>query len=212
MSDPLFEKYGREALVGEVLFREGDAGVDMFIVRSGAIRVFVESANKEKTLALLGPGDFVGEMSLLTGRPRSATAVVEKKAFLITVSGRVLEEMIVQNTEIALRLIRKLALRIETADSLIRVLLFRNPSERVIENLKRLAKLHGWEPGQGVQLQADYDAMAEQVGLEVGEVQDIISRLVRAGSLVESSGSWQIEQPDRLDDMLNFLKMKEKYH
>ena len=111
MRDPLFNKYGRSASAQEVLFNEGDKGSDMYVVRSGSVRVFIKSGGKEKTLAILGPGEFVGEMSLLTGQPRTATAIVLEDAELLVVGARVLEEMIVQNTEIALRLIRKLARR-----------------------------------------------------------------------------------------------------
>jgi CRP/FNR family cyclic AMP-dependent transcriptional regulator len=211
MADPLFAKYGREAPAGEVLFREGEKGADMFVVRSGSVRIFIKSGGKEKTLANLGPGEFVGEMSLLTGQPRSATAVVHEDAALLVVSGKVLEEMIVHNTEIALRLIRKLARRLESTDSLVQVLLHRDPNQRVIENLKRLAVLHGWSPGNKVVLQADCRAVAEQVGLEFEEVQDVISRLVRAGAMTEEDGAWTIESPERLGDFLKFLQRKSKF-
>ncbi len=211
MGDPLFAKYGKKAEAGEILFHEGDEGTEMFVVRSGSIRIFVETSEVEKTLAILGPGEFVGEMSLLTGQPRSATAVVEEDAQLVVVGGRVLEEMIVSNTEIALRLIRKLAKRLEATDALVHVLLDRDPGARVIGNLKRLAAVHGWTAGNDVTIQADCEAMADQVGLGLPEVQDIISRLVKAGALIEEGGSWVIKNPERIDEFLKFLQMKKQY-
>ena len=128
MSDSMFEKYGRKMAAGEVLFRTGEEGDDMFVIRSGAVRVYVESEGVVKTLSVLGPGEFLGEMSLLNNRPRSATAIIEEDAELLVMPARVLEEMIVHNTEIAVRLIRRLAQRLEMANSLISVLLFREPS------------------------------------------------------------------------------------
>lgn len=211
MGDPLFAKYGRKAAVGEVLFAAGEQGAEMYVVRSGAVRVFVSSRGVEKTLAVLGAGEFVGEMSILTDQPRTATAVVVEDADLLVVGVRVLEEMIVHNTEIALRLIRKLARRLESADSLIQVLLHRDSKERVIENLKRLATLHGAEKGTEVRLAADYPAMAEQVGLDEEEVQEIMGRLIGAGFITQDGGSWIISKVDDIDDFLGFLKMKERY-
>lgn len=211
MSDHLSAKYGRTVQEGEILFREGDEGNEMFVIRSGAIRVYVEAGGVEKTLAILGPGEFVGEMSLLNGRPRSANAVVEKAGELLVVGARVLEEMIVHNTEIALRLIRKLSKRLEAADSLIQVLIHLDPKARVIENLKRLSRIHGWTPGNEVVLSANIPAMADQVGLDRDAVYDIISRLVRAGALEEEGDTWQIKDPERLGDFLSFLKMKEQF-
>jgi CRP/FNR family transcriptional regulator, cyclic AMP receptor protein len=212
MSDPLFNKYGRSAAAGEVLFSAGEKGAEMYVVRSGAVRVTVASRGVEKTLAVLGPGEFVGEMSILTDQPRSATAVVEEDAELLVVGVRVLEEMIVHNTEIALRLVRKLARRLESADALIRVLLHRDPKERVIENLKRLAAIHrAGEDGREVRIEADLDSFAEQVGLESEEVQDVMGRLVGAGFIELDEGDWVITRVDDIDDFLGFLKLKEQY-
>lgn len=211
MSDSLFTKYGKKAPAGETLFRQGDEGSEMFVVRSGSIRVFVEANGVEKTLAVLGAGEFVGEMSLLTGQPRTASAAVHEDADLLVVGAQILEDMIVHNTEVALRLVRKLARRLESTDALVQVLLHRDPKERVIENLKRLARLHGWTPGNNVTLQADYQGVAEQVGLELSEVQDVISRLIRADALVEDGGSWIIASPEKLHEFLKFLKMKDQF-
>jgi CRP-like cAMP-binding protein len=211
MNDSLFAKYGKKAKAGEMLFHHGDEGAEMFVVRSGSIRVFAVANNVEKTLAVLGAGEFVGEMSLLTGQPRTASAVVHEDADLLVVGGQILEDMIVHNTEVALRLVRKLARRLESTDALVQVLLHRDPKERVIENLKRLAKIHGWTPGNKVTLQADYQGVAEQVGLEVSEVHDVISRLIRANALAEEDGSWTIDDPGRLHEFLKFLKMKDQF-
>jgi CRP/FNR family transcriptional regulator, cyclic AMP receptor protein len=211
MTDSLFVKYGKKAVAGEILFSAGEKGAEMFVVRSGTVRVSVTSNGVEKTLAVLGPGEFVGEMSLLNDQPRTATAVVEEDADLLVIGVRVLEEMIVHNTEIALRLIRKLARRLESADSLIAVLLHRNAGDRIIENLKRLVKLHGQGEGKEVRLAMDTAAMAEQVGLDLAEAQDVISRLVRAGAVIEEEGAWVIKEPGRLGEFQEFLKLKEQF-
>jgi len=211
MSDPLFAKYGRTAKAGEVLFTTGEKGAEMFVVRSGSVRITVESRGIEKTLAILGPGEFVGEMSILTDQPRSATATVQEDAELLVVGVRVLEEMIVHNTEIALRLIRKLARRLESADALIRVLLYRDSKERVIENLKRLARIHDTGDGSPLKFRTDFAEMAEQVGLEPADVEDIMLRLVNAGFVSLDDGNWIISKVEDIDDFLQFLKLKDQY-
>jgi CRP-like cAMP-binding protein len=211
MGDPLFAKYGRSAKAGEVLFTAGEKGAEMFVVRSGSVRIAVESRGIEKTLAILGPGEFVGEMSILTDQPRSATATVQEDAELLVVGVRVLEEMIVHNTEIALRLIRKLARRLESADALIRVLLHRDPKERVIDNLKRLARIHDTGDGAPLRFRTDFAEMAEQVGLEPVEVEGIMLRLVNAGFVSFEDGNWIISKVEDIDDFLQFLKLKDQY-
>ncbi|MBN2341765.1 MAG: Crp/Fnr family transcriptional regulator [Deltaproteobacteria bacterium] len=212
MSDNLFTKYGVSLKANDVLFKAGDVGEEMYVIRSGSVRVVIRTPGGiEKTLAVLGPGEFVGEMSVLTNQARSATAVIEEDAELLVVGVKVLEEMIVHNTEIALRLVRKLASRLVAADSLIQVLLHRDAKARIIENLKRLARLHAREGQTGARFRADFDGMAEQVGISREEAEDIIMKLVAAGFITQDGGDWVIANIDDIDDFLNFLRLKEQY-
>ncbi|HYN40581.1 MAG TPA: cyclic nucleotide-binding domain-containing protein, partial [Thermoanaerobaculia bacterium] len=75
---------------GEALVRQGEAGGSLFVVRTGDVRVERTDGGSTRELARIGPGSFFGEMSLLTGEPRSASVValgevevvvVEKNAF-----------------------------------------------------------------------------------------------------------------------------------
>lgn len=212
MGDNLFRKYGISMKAGDVLFNAGDEGTEMFVVRSGAVRVVIRSrAGIDKTLAILGPGEFVGEMSVLTNQPRAATAIIEEDAELLVVGVKVLEEMIVHNTEIALRLVRKLASRLVAADSLIQVLLHRDANARVIENLKRLARLHMTGDGNGARFRVDFDGMAEQVGISRVEAEGVMMKLISAGFVNQDGGDWIITNVADIDEFLNFLRLKEQY-
>jgi CRP-like cAMP-binding protein len=59
---------------GEAIIRQGEPGAELFLVRHGEVVVSLErDGHEEVEVARMGPGDFFGEMSLLTGEPRSAT-------------------------------------------------------------------------------------------------------------------------------------------
>lgn len=59
---------------GELIVREGDAGSSLFLIVAGHVKVFTQAEDGNRVfLAELGPGDFFGEVSLLTGKPRTAT-------------------------------------------------------------------------------------------------------------------------------------------
>lgn len=63
----------RRFLEGETLIRRGDAGESMFVLVEGLVYVFAENDGTEVKVAQIVPGQFFGEMSLLTGEARSAT-------------------------------------------------------------------------------------------------------------------------------------------
>jgi F420-non-reducing hydrogenase small subunit len=70
---------------GDTIFRQGEAGDTMYIIAEGGVRIYEESSGGRYLLATLGPRDFFGEMSLLTDRPRSATAVARGRTRLVAV-------------------------------------------------------------------------------------------------------------------------------
>lgn len=71
---------------GEVLFREGDAGNELYLVDEGRIAISkVVKGNLEQVLAHMGPGDYFGEMALLEQIPRTATASAEENTVLLRI-------------------------------------------------------------------------------------------------------------------------------
>ncbi len=74
----------RKLRKGHALFREGDEGEEMFLVREGTVLVSKSVTGKvEQVLARFGPGDFFGEMSLFDQSPRSATIQAETDTALL---------------------------------------------------------------------------------------------------------------------------------
>src|SRR6266540_4116271 len=69
-------RLGRElrALPGEVIFHEGDRSDGLYLVIAGSVRVSTAGESGEMLLAFIGPDDVLGEMGVLDGEPRSATA------------------------------------------------------------------------------------------------------------------------------------------
>ncbi len=62
---------------GQLIFKQGDSGNEMFVVRSGKVRIFRESSGDETTLAVLEPGEYFGEMALFDSQPRMASAAAQ---------------------------------------------------------------------------------------------------------------------------------------
>ncbi len=84
----------RKLRKGQVLFRQGEPGEEMFLVRDGGIVVSKPvTGSVEQVLARFGRGDFFGEMSLFDGSPRSATISAESDATLLVLDRENLEQL-----------------------------------------------------------------------------------------------------------------------
>jgi CRP-like cAMP-binding protein len=211
-SDPLFARFGREFPAGTVLFREGEAGQHMFVIQSGRVRITKDlAAAGGRTLAILGPGEFFGEMAILNEKARTATAEVTEDARLLVLDARTFEAMVVGNTEIAIRLIKKLSRRLDSANALIEILLQQDPRVRVILGISRVAEEFGVKTDDGVLVPSTSWELASQIGLEEAKVDEVMARLVRL-RIVEPAegGGWLVREPTRLQEFLEFLEMREK--
>jgi hypothetical protein len=100
-----------------VLFRAGDPGSTLFVVQSGAIELRGPGGPDVPVLAVMEKGDFFGEMSLLEGTARTVTARAAEASELIEISAPLFDRMLRSNPELAVRMLRKLALRLAEAES-----------------------------------------------------------------------------------------------
>jgi len=211
MSDPLFARFGREYQAGDVLFREGESGELMFVIQSGAVRITKEIGGEDKVLAVLGPGEFLGELAILNGKPRTATATVVDTARCLVIDAKTLEAMVAKNAEIALRLIKKLAKRLDSADTLIEILMHRDPKARVMLALSRHADAFGEPTPDGIRIRTTAAEIATEVGVDVSVAEDVMSRLKRLRLATEEPAAIVVADVGRLQDFLEFLEMPQKF-
>jgi CRP/FNR family transcriptional regulator, cyclic AMP receptor protein len=211
MSDPLFARFGREYQAGDVLFREGEAGDVMFVIQSGAVRISKEVGGEHRMLAVLGPGEFLGEMAILNGKPRTATATVVEDARCLVIEARTLESMVARNAEIAIRLIKKLAKRLDSADALVEILMHRDPKARVMLALSRHAEGFGEEGEGGIRVRTTAADLALEVGVDLTVAEEVLARLRRLRLIAEEPGAIVVFDTARLADFLEFLEMPQKF-
>lgn len=222
MSDGL-ERFARDFKAGDVLFEEGQPGDFMYVVQSGEIEIRRTVGESERVLAVLPAGEFFGEMAILNGRPRSATAVVRTDARLLVIEGKTFEAMLRARPEIALRMIKALAARLENANQHVELLMLPTPDHRVVQCLRHLADEQierlGATLGSGTALlvPARAEDIAERVGLATHDVLEVLDRL-RASNLVlmaEDAGiggdAFIIPEVGRLLEFLEFLNLKDRF-
>ncbi|MEM7448746.1 MAG: Crp/Fnr family transcriptional regulator [Myxococcota bacterium] len=207
LDDRLFARFGRECPAGTVLFREGDPGDTMFVVQVGTVRITKRIRDEERTLARLGSGEFLGEMALLNHKSRTATAQVVEDSRLLELDAQTFETMISSNAEIAVRLIQKLAHRLDSADALIEILMNRDPKARIILCIAREAEFNGRPQGDSsVLVTVDSRGICEQTQAREREVLSVIHRLSRLGILEIVDEGFLVPDVMRLHEFLQFLQ------
>ncbi len=213
MTDALFNRFGREFADGDVLFREDEQGNVMYVIQSGVVRISKRVGDEDKTLAMLGAGEFVGEMAILNTKPRTATAtVVEGPARCLVIDAQTLETMLKKNTEIALRLVKKLAKRLDAADSLIEILMHRDPKARLLLALLRHAEAFGQTEEDGIRVRTSSAEMAAQVGVDTQTAEDLFARLRRLRLIADAEdGSLVVFDLGRLEDFIEFLEVPQRF-
>lgn len=108
---------------GAIVVNEGDEAHGMFIVDTGALKVFVTEENgKEVTLSLLGPEDYFGELALLDEAPRSASVITVEKTTLLQISRADFNEVIAANPACMQIIMRNLVGRIRELTDNVRAL------------------------------------------------------------------------------------------
>jgi CRP/FNR family transcriptional regulator, cyclic AMP receptor protein len=97
---------------GSVIFREGDEARDLFVIKSGQVRIQIGN----RTVTELGPDSIFGEMALIDNEPRSATATAVTDVELVPVSEKQFLFLVSQTPYFALKVMRVLAKRLRATN------------------------------------------------------------------------------------------------
>ncbi len=122
---------------GEIIFKEGDVGDAMYVIRAGQVVVFKGNPTSPIVLGYRGVGEIVGEMALLEDRPRSATVVATEEVGLLKISRKDFQKWLGRNPSLRGNLLKALSARLRAADQIRSDTLLTTESlSRQISNLK----------------------------------------------------------------------------
>ena len=203
----LTERFGVHVSGGATVFRQGDPGGSMYVIRAGKVRVLKEAHGRQRMVTTLGPGDFFGEMAVMTGKPRSATVEALEDAELLRVPADKLQEMVVDSGEVGIRLVRHLAERLDEANRFIDVLLEDDVTARIILELQDV--LDGAEGSTAPDLTEV--ELALRLGIDDKSVRQGLRRLSRVGVVDRSGGFVLVKNASRLGEFLEFIRNSGKH-
>lgn len=177
----------------EVVFHEGDPGDSLHIVASGQIKILLLSAEGEEAIiATLRPGDFFGELALLDGAPRSATAVAVDPAETLVLPRLVFRELLERSEGLRDALLTGLAHELRRLTSQVEELYFLDLAGRLATRLARLAREA--EPEAEHEVRLDWPFTQADLASMIGGSRQSVNRLL---SLLVDDGLLRIE-PDHL--------------
>ncbi len=135
----------------KVIFLENEDGDKLYVILKGSVKIIkVSEAGEEIILAILREGEFFGDMSLLDGKPRSATVITNEDSQLLIIDRTNFEKMVLTYPKISLKIMRELTSRLRKADELIGSLAFINVNGRIASLLMQIAEERGEECEEGI--------------------------------------------------------------
>ena len=186
---------------GHVLFMRGDPGDDLFIIESGTVKICLTSAEgKEITLALLGPGEFLGELALLDGQPRSSDALTIEPCQFLLLGRNDFRQFIQERPSVTLQLLEVLSRRLRSDNQLIQDAAFFDVPARLARVILALAESLGQPVGPGTAI-ARRLTQSELAGM-VGATRESVNRWLvyfeRQGLIRRQNGMITVAKPDGL--------------
>jgi len=167
----------RRVAAGQTVFRKDDPGDGLYGVLAGGVAVTVTSeAGKELILNMFGPGEFFGEIALLDGKGRTATAVARAPSELLFIGRTAFLPFLEKHPRIAARMIALLCERLRRTTQLVEDAAFLNVGSRLAKGLAALA-LQGVRAADGsVALSISQADLARTIGVS----REIVSRQLAA--------------------------------
>ncbi|MCX7921130.1 MAG: Crp/Fnr family transcriptional regulator [Clostridia bacterium] len=188
-----------------IIFMEGEPGEAFYYIKSGKIKVFrTYEDGKEHIIHIFGEGDVFGEATLFSNIPYPASASVYEDAVVGMIKNSELENLVKNNSELALKIIKVLARRLVFAQNKIRDLAFNDVFARTAAQIMKLAKDYGRKTDKGITIEIELSRqeLADMVGTTRETVSRAISKFKKEKSITEEKDKIVILSEAKLNDWM----------
>lgn len=192
------ERFGK----GDELFVEGELGDRLFVISEGKVKLGLTAPDgRESLLAVLGPGEMLGELSLFDPGPRTATATALTDVTVLGLGHESLRPWLTGRPEVAEALLQALAQRLRKTNEAMSDLIFSDVPGRVAKALLDLAYKFGRETPEGVHVTHDMtqEELAQLVGASRETVNKALADFAARGWILLESRSVTLLDVERLE-------------
>jgi CRP/FNR family transcriptional regulator, cyclic AMP receptor protein len=198
---------------GQSLFVSGDRSNGCYRLDEGLLKVSITTARGgERILAILGPGAIVGELSMLDGSPRSASAKALRASKLCFISSATFEAFADDHPEVYRQGMMLLARRLRATNDALIAATFKSLRGRVARVLLSLAEVFGNDVGDGrilIQQKITQSDLAAMAGISRANVSRILAHWMRSAMVSRLAGYYCLENRAAIDRELDaFLEAK----
>ncbi len=187
---------------GETVFHQGDPGDALFIVGSGSVKVVLPSneGNEPAIVAVLGPGEFFGELAILDGAPHSATIVAVEPTETLVLRREAFLDLIDSEPELRRALLASLAVEIRRLTGHVEDLHFLDLPGRLASRILRLAGTDRGDASGAIRIPWPYtqSELAGMIGGSRQSVNRLLADLTEDGLVRLERDVLIVIDPDRL--------------
>ncbi|WP_157150287.1 Crp/Fnr family transcriptional regulator [Brachyspira sp. SAP_772] len=195
----------------DIIFLEYETGNKFYMVQSGSVKITKVIKDVEKLLDIVYPGDFFGEMAILEGTTRSASAIANEPTTLLELTKENFQTILGNNTAMALKLSKMLAKRIFDAKRRLLILQLPETDLRVYDCLLLLAELqniprdHYYDPQE---LNATIADIANWCGININDVQKVLNNLIKSGKIDVRTNTIKVRNLKEIQRQIDLKRKK----
>jgi CRP-like cAMP-binding protein len=187
MSDmAAFSRFARTFQAGEIIFSEFEPGDSFYLIQSGRVRITKIVGDIEKNIDILQPPEIFGEMAILEGTPRSATAIALDIVKVFEFNRANFEILMMGNPQIAMRLLKLFVKRIYDQKRRFMILTLDDPQAKIADVFLMLDETQGASTSNQPEAQGDKrefkvstDDVAHWAGMTSADVQAIMGHFIK---------------------------------
>jgi len=176
----VFERFAKTFQKNDIIFCEFEPGDNFYLIQSGRVEITKIIDNIEKTIDILNPGEIFGEMAILEGAPRSASAIALDQVKVLEFNRENFEILMMGNPQIALKLLKLFTKRIYDQKRRFMILTLEDEQARVADVFLMLNETSTVEaPSEGVrEFKTTVDDVAHWAGMSPEKCRTILNHFM----------------------------------
>ena len=191
---------------GDILFQEGDEGDTLYVIQTGKVKLGRRSGDgRENLLAVLGPGELIGELSLFDPGARTATATALTDAEVLQMGHDELSTWLSTTPSVAEHLLRTLSRRLRRTNEALADLVFTDVPGRVAKALLDLSQRFGQPVADGVRV--SHGLTQEELAQLVGASRETVNK-----ALADFASRGWIRREGRAVTLLDVERLQRRAH